>query len=87
MAKATDAAMEALHGALAKTLKDHIENPGTDENGIPLPPNASILSVARQFLKDNHIEVGAGSKPGALHGLAGLPVFEDENVVPIKKAN
>ena len=77
MSKATDAAMAELHGELAKALKAGIYN----EDGTI---NTAAASVARQFLKDNHIEVGQGAKPGALQGLADLPEFaEDGNVVAL----
>lgn len=77
MSKASEEALGSLHAALAVALKDNLFN----EDGSV---NTAALSVARQFLKDNHIEVGVGAAPGVLHGLAGLPVFDDDNVVPIK---
>lgn len=55
--RASSEAMGALHELLALTLAEAIKNPGVDESGNKLPPPAPILSVARQFLKDNHIEV------------------------------
>lgn len=90
MSKATDKALGELHEQLARVLKEHLGKTGSvttmDGEIISLAPSPALLNVARQFLKDNHIEVGADSKPGTLHGLAGLPVFaEDENVVPIRK--
>lgn len=85
MSKASEAALADLHAQLALTLKNAIENPGTDDSGDKLPVNSAILSVARQFLKDNFITSDAGAKSGPLSGLAGLPVFEDDNVVSIRK--
>lgn len=82
MSRATSKAMDELHASLAKLLKDSLA-PTLDENGKPVPPSPALLSVARQFLKDNHIECGAGAPSVPLQGLAGLPVFDDTNVVPI----
>ena len=81
MSKASEKALSELHASLADTLKAGLLL--RDESGAPI---ASILSVARQFLKDNHIESDSGAAAGPLHGLAGLPVFDDENIVPIRKA-
>ena len=78
MSKASEAALSDLHAALAKVLKDGMY----DAEGAPVP---SILSVARQFLKDNFITSDAGAQQGPLHGLADLPVFDDDNVVSIRK--
>ena len=82
MSKASEQALSELHSQLATVLKTALGK--TDaETGLP---NSAILSVARQFLKDNHIETASGVKTGPLHGLAGLPVFDDDNnVVPLRK--
>ena len=52
MSKANSDSLSALHGELAELLRDEIRKmkDGTSE------VNASLLSSARQFLKDNHIE-------------------------------
>ena len=47
MSKATQTALEALHGALAKDLTRRIKDGEA---------TAADLSVARQFLKDNNID-------------------------------
>lgn len=47
MTKATEEALDALHGQLAKSLKDRIADGSA---------TAADLSVARQFLKDNGID-------------------------------
>jgi len=60
MAKAELTTMESLHELLAQTLKDAITTGVKSEEGI----QASLLSVARQFLKDNHIEAN-GTKSDA----------------------
>lgn len=54
MSKATTDQLDALHGELAKTLRDEIKrmsSAGEDKKGL-----ASLMSVARQFLKDNNVE-------------------------------
>lgn len=82
MSKASEKALGELHAQLATVLKEGLGV--LDEEGRP---NASLLSVARQFLKDNHIDTASGAQPGPLHGLAELPVFGDDNIVPIRKAH
>ncbi len=44
-----------LHGKLAKILAEEIQKENIDSNGNKVR-NASVLNVARQFLKDNGIE-------------------------------
>lgn len=51
---ATSKKLSDLHDRLAEVLLDAVEG-AEDENGNPVPPTAGMLSVARQFLKDNHI--------------------------------
>jgi hypothetical protein len=87
MNKADEKSLAGLHGKLAEVLKEALEQEYLDpDTGIKLPPPAAILNVARQFLKDNKIEaVSAVGSP--LHNLADLPVFEDDNIVPIRKTN
>lgn len=86
MNKADEKSLAGLHGKLAEVLKEALEQDYLDEAGNKLPPPAAILNVARQFLKDNKIEaVAAEGSP--LHNLADLPVFEDDNVVPLYKSN
>lgn len=84
MNKADEKALGELHGVLANVLKEAISKDYFDqETGEKTPPPAAILNVARQFLKDNKIEaIAAQGSP--LHSLADLPIFEDDNVVPIK---
>ena len=83
MSKASEAALSELHAQLATVLKGAL-GITDEETGLP---NSAILSVARQFLKDNHIETASGVKTGPLHGLAELPVFDDDNVVPMRKSS
>jgi hypothetical protein len=87
MNKADELALGGLHGKLAEVLKDAIsQDYGLDDQGVKVPPPAAILNVARQFLKDNKIEAVAA--PGTpLHDLADLPVFDDDNIVPIRKSS
>lgn len=94
MNKADEKELAGLHGQLAKVLKEAITEgtpvvvdgiPLMDKDGnlVKLPATPAILNVARQFLKDNKIE--AISVQGtALHDLSDLPVFEDENVIPMR---
>lgn len=87
MNKADEKSLAGLHGKLAEVLKEALEQDYVDpDTGAKLPPPAAILNVARQFLKDNKIEaVSAVGSP--LHNLADLPIFEDDNVVPLYKSN
>jgi hypothetical protein len=87
MNKADEKALGSLHGKLAEVLKDALSQDYMDpDTGVKLPPPAAILNVARQFLKDNKIEaIAAEGSP--LADLADLPIFEDENVVPLRKSN
>jgi hypothetical protein len=87
MNKADEKALSGLHGKLAEILQEAIsQDYGIDDQGVKVPPPAAILNVARQFLKDNKIE--AVAVPGTpLHDLADLPVFEDENIIPIRKSS
>jgi hypothetical protein len=71
--------LEDLHAAIARQLTAGITE--RDENG---KLNASLINVARQFLKDNGIE--AKVAPGTpLEALKDEFPFAD-NVTPIKKA-
>lgn len=87
MNKADEKALGSLHGKLADVLKDALSQQYVDpDSGLPIPPPAAILNVARQFLKDNKIEaIAAEGSP--LHSLADLPVFEDDNVIHLRKTN
>lgn len=98
MNKADEKSLSGLHGKLAEVLtaaisegimaRDKDGNVIVDHDGQPMrdPAPAAILNVARQFLKDNKIEaIAAQGSP--LHSLADLPVFDDDNIVPIRKSN
>lgn len=77
--KADEKELGSLHGALAKVLKDAITADYKDpETGQKLPPPASILSVARQFLKDNKIE-STGAPGSPLGDLSDLPIFDTDS--------
>jgi len=73
MSKATEDALNSLHGSLATELTDRIKNGEkkielvdcdghVQEHEVRLPAGANVLSVARQFLKDNHVEAGPENK-------------------------
>jgi len=80
--KADAMAMDSLHGQLAKVLTEALKGSVDPETGAQLAAPAAILSVARQFLKDNGIDSTA--KAGSpIHELANLPQFDDDNVVPL----
>lgn len=64
-----------LHTRLANVLKEALQDQ-TDAEGNKIPPNAAILNVARQFLKDNKIEA-MPAKGTPLGDLSDLPVFND----------
>jgi hypothetical protein len=75
--KADEKALGTLHGELARVLKDAITANYTDpDTGAKCPPPAAILSVARQFLKDNKIEA-TGAPGSPLGDLSDLPIFDD----------
>lgn len=77
--KADEESLVSLHGKLAEVLKDALAADYKDEQGKPLPPPAAILNVARQFLKDNKIEVAVAPKGTPMGDLSDLPVFEENN--------
>jgi len=68
MSLAKKEALEALHGALAKSLAEKIKNGEA---------TAADLSVARQFLKDNGIDAVPRS-PSPLADLANALPFAGE---------
>jgi hypothetical protein len=75
MAKASTKALDALHCQLASVLKSSIEGyvGAEDTKGL-----ASILNVARQFLKDNDI-AGLAAEGSAIKSLAeSLPFIGNE---------
>jgi hypothetical protein len=82
MSKADDRELGSLHGVLARTLKESIEKGeqyiNKDGELAVKPASASLLSVARQFLKDNHIESTRGNKDmsaleQAMEDMANMP--------------
>lgn len=81
MSKAPSKAMEQLHAALARTLADAISEgiPVKDEatgEVTKAPAPAALLSVARQFLKDNNISTDIASDPNIKGLVAALPFTE-----------
>jgi hypothetical protein len=79
MNKADEKEMAGLHGKLAGVLKEALSAEYKDpDTGLKIPPPAAILNVARQFLKDNRIEVGAAPKGSNMGDLSDLPVFEEQ---------
>lgn len=94
--KASEDDLSKVHGRLAEwcmsimqgvPLLDKDGNAVLKPDGQPWlqPPSAAYLNVIRQLLKDNKIE--APASPGlhqAADGLDDLPVFDDDNVVPMR---
>ena len=81
MAKASRKEMEELHGVLAKVIRDELLKVRIDEDsGEAMPPNAAILGIARQFLKDNGIE-SIVEKSDPLAGLKDAALPFASNVV------
>ena len=72
--RASDQALSDLHAKLAEVLTEGLGI--RDDEG---KPNAALLNVARQFLKDNRIEAEA-PKGSPLGDLSDLPVFDDTTI-------
>lgn len=76
MSKATEEALAALHGEMAKAMKKKLaEGEYT----------ASDLNVIRQFLKDNKIEADGDKNEDVKSLVDGLPedLDDESNVTPI----
>lgn len=74
--KATESELNDLHGVLAKVLKEEVQRIIIDKDGNA-GRNASMINVARQFLKDNKIEALAEHSPELKNLVDALP-FDDE---------
>jgi hypothetical protein len=94
--KATEKELGLVHGGLAQWCIDIMKGvPLLDkegravlkEDGQPwlVPPSPAHLNVIRQFLKDNRIEAAVIPGLGNAQDLDDLPVFDDDNIVPIRK--
>ena len=70
MSTSTKDAMESLHKMLAETLIDRMKDPDV---------KAGDLNVARQFLKDNHIEGMAVENSPLADLVKTLPDFNDDD--------
>jgi len=93
--KATEKELAPVHSGMAQwcldimkgvPLVDKEGNAVLKEDGQPwlIPPSPAYLNVIRQFLKDNKIEA-TPAQGSALGDLSDLPVFDDDNVVPINQ--
>ena len=71
---ASKAALENLHNKLAETLAEALAE--RDEDG---KLNASLLNVARAFLKDNNIELKPGTTNSAMSKLTEALPFPGED--------
>jgi hypothetical protein len=85
MAKAKKTTLTDLHSRLAEVLTDALDTT-TDQDGKTVGPNAAILNVARQFLKDNQITADLDKSPELSklnERLNSLPSFaEDDDETP-----
>ena len=70
MSTATKDAMESLHKMLAETLIERMKDPDV---------KAGDLNVARQFLKDNHIEGMAVENSPLADLVKTLPDLNDDD--------
>lgn len=71
MAKAKQQALENLHAELADVLAKLVKAQSSSADGEQ--PNASILNVARQFLKDNNVSADIGTNEGLQRLTDSLP--------------
>lgn len=59
--KASNDALASLHDKMAEVMADQLENGvkvlTKDGQVEVIPPNAALLNVVRQFLRDNGVEV------------------------------
>lgn len=82
--KATEEALGALHGELARVLKKALSQDFTAEDNPKGLPPAQLLNVARQLLKDNAIVADPRLAPED-EKLMDLPVFDtDEDVASLR---
>jgi hypothetical protein len=92
--KATEKELAEVHGKLAEWCMLVMQGtPLLDKEGAAVlkpdgqpwlvPPSPAYLNVIRQLLKDNKIEAVA-THGTPLGDLSDLPMFDDDNVVPIK---
>lgn len=97
MGKATEDDLNKVHKKLAEWCMSIMEGvPLVDKDGMAVlkpdgqpwlqPPSAAYLNVIRQALKDNKIEAPASRElSDAAHSMDDLPVFEDGNVLPMRR--
>jgi hypothetical protein len=93
--RASEKELGEVHGGLAQWCIDIMKGVPLlkdgeavlKENGQPwlIPPSPAHLNVIRQFLKDNRIEAVVIPGLGDDKDLDDLPVFDDDNVVPLRK--
>ena len=84
MSNATVNDLGELHGIIARTLRDQIKDgvtiEGKDGSLQKISAPASVLNVARQFLRDNNIEcLGANNED--IKGLVEDLPFETEETI------
>jgi len=76
MARAHEDALGELHQELAKVLKEEVSKTYQDKDGNT-SRSAAMLSVARQFLKDNNIQAEE-SNPAMQSLIGALPSFDSD---------
>lgn len=81
MSRASEEALDLLHGATAEAFAEEIrkyrEGVYRDNDGNPLPIPASLLANAGKFLKDNGVD-RPGKKDDPIDRLASeLPTLDD----------
>lgn len=79
MSKAKENELSDLHKQLAEKLKTLLTQQYFDKDGNEIPCPAQVLNVARQFLKDNHIECDLSKMPDNYLKPSDLP-FDDGDV-------
>lgn len=85
--RATESALDALHGLLAGALKDELQRAidARDEDGNRVPINPQLLDKVMKFLAQNGVDAPASAPrvDSLASTLAGLDVDLDE-IAPYK---
>ena len=82
--KASEDELGALHGALAKLLREALTKDFVSEDNPQGVPPVQLLNVARQLLKDNSIVADPNLAPPD-ENLIDLPVFDtDEDIASLR---
>lgn len=88
--RATKEELAVIHGAFATWCVETLKGVPLVVDGVPVmedgrivrvPPSPALMSVIRQYLKDNKIEAG-NKKLMGLGDLSDLPTFDDSDTPP-----